>query len=89
MAKNSTVRARIDDKLKADVEKILDRVGVSTSDAIALLMRQIVLHKGLPFDVRIPNAETQRAMRELDDGKGVVFKGSTADFMKKMLSDDK
>ena len=77
MPKNATVRARVDEQLKNRAEKILRRVGVSTSDAMNLMLHQIILHDGLPFDVRIPNAETRRAMRELDEGKGEIFTGST------------
>ena len=77
MPKNATVRARVDEQVKNRAEKILRRVGVSTSDAMNLMLHQIILHDGLPFDVRIPNAETRRAMRELDEGKGEIFTGST------------
>ena len=77
MPKNATVRARVDEQVKNRAEKILRRVGVSTSDAMNLMLHQIILHDGLPFDVRIPNAETRRAMRELDEGGGEIFTGST------------
>ena len=77
MPKNATVRARVDEQLKNRAEKILRRVGVSTSDAMNLMLHQIILHDGLPFDVRIPNAETRRAMRELDESKSEIFTGST------------
>ena len=77
MPKNAIVRARVDEQLKNRAEKILRRVGVSTSDAMNLMLHQIVLHDGLPFDVRIPNAETRRAMRELDESKGEIVTGST------------
>ena len=89
MAKTATVRARVDDKVKARAEKILEKVGISTSDAIVALLHQIVLQGGIPFDMRIPNAETRRAMRELDAGKGERFKGSAKAFAAHLLKDDK
>jgi DNA-damage-inducible protein J len=76
MPKNATINARVDDKLKARADKVLRELGVSTSDLITMLLHQIVLQKGIPFDVQIPNRETRDAMAELDAGKGEVFTGS-------------
>ena len=76
MPKNATINARVDDKLKAKAEKVLARVGVNTTDVITMLLHQIVLRDGVPFDVTIPNKETRKAMAELDTGKGEVFAGS-------------
>ena len=75
--KNATINARVDKTLKTKAEKVLAQVGISTSDVITMLLHQIVLHDGVPFDVRIPNKETRKAMAELDAGKGEVFTGST------------
>lgn len=45
----------IDEKtLKGKAEKVLCQVGVTTTDAVTMLLQQIVLQKGLPFDVRVP-----------------------------------
>ena len=79
MPKNATVRARVDQQVKSRAEKILRRVGVSTSDAVNLLLHQIILRDGLPFDVRVPNKATIAAMQELDAGGGEVFTGPTAE----------
>ncbi|MEA3187473.1 MAG: DNA protein, partial [Chthoniobacter sp.] len=49
----------------------------STSDAIGMFLRQVVLRRGMPFDLSIPNAETIAALEELDRGGGGVFQGST------------
>jgi DNA-damage-inducible protein J len=51
---------------------VLAKVGVSTTDAITMFMRQVVLHDGLPFEVRVPNAETREAIEELESGGGQV-----------------
>jgi DNA-damage-inducible protein J len=66
MTKNAYINARVDKRLKARAEKVLSRVGISTSEAITMLLHQIVLRKGLPFDARIPNEETIAAMAEID-----------------------
>ena len=77
MAKTAYINTRVDKDLKAKAEKVLSRVGISTTDAITMLLHQIVLRKGLPFDVRIPNAATMAAIEELENGGGEVVKGST------------
>ncbi len=64
--RTSYINARIEPKLKASVSKTLKKVGMTTSDAITLFFHQVELHKGLPFDVRIPNAETKKAFKEVN-----------------------
>ncbi len=76
MTKSTIVRARIEPGLKTEVEAILLHLGLTTSDAIQLLCRQIKLQKGLPFDVRIPNRLTAKTLRESKTGKGVKRLGS-------------
>jgi len=50
-AKDAYVRARIDSGLKRDTERILDRLGLSTTEAIRLFLVQVRLQEGLPFHV--------------------------------------
>jgi DNA-damage-inducible protein J len=78
------IRARVDPELKADAEAILETLGVTASDAIRMLYKQIVLRKGLPFELRIPNATTRRAMREATQGKVKTYENFD-DFKKSML----
>lgn len=77
MSKDAYINARVDKRLKAQAENILRSVGVSTSDLITMLLRQVVLTKGVPFDVRLPNEKTLSAMAELDAGAGEISSAST------------
>lgn len=70
MAADSIVRARIDTATKERAAIALEAMGLSISDAIRLLMLRVADEQRLPFDVRVPNAETRRAMKDLDAGKG-------------------
>ena len=79
MPKNAYVHARVDKRLKSQADKVLAQLGISTSDLINILLHQVVLTKGVPFDVRIPNDETIAAMAELDAGKGEKSTASTRD----------
>ena len=63
------VRARIDTRLKKEATAVLSEMGLSVSDAIRLMLVRVASDKALPFDVRIPNAETQAAMRDIQQGK--------------------
>lgn len=61
---DTIVKSRIESELKADAEAVLEKLGLSISDVIRLTFRQIVARQGLPFDVKIPNAETVAAIEE-------------------------
>jgi addiction module RelB/DinJ family antitoxin len=55
MASNtSAVYARVDTNLKKEAENILARLGISASTAIQMLYSQVVLRRGLPFDLHLP-----------------------------------
>jgi DNA-damage-inducible protein J len=69
MSRTATVRARVEPDLKADVEKVLDRVGLSTTEAINLFYCQIRLRRGLPFPVEVPNETTRRTFEATDRGE--------------------
>ena len=67
--KTQMVHARIDPRLKKSAERIFTKIGISTTEAIRLFLKQVELHKGLPFPVSIPNRETVGAMMETEDAK--------------------
>ncbi|MCI8528052.1 MAG: type II toxin-antitoxin system RelB/DinJ family antitoxin [Lachnospiraceae bacterium] len=56
MANTSAVYARIDTDLKENAENILAQLGISPSSAIQMLYSQIILRRGMPFDLRLPIA---------------------------------
>ena len=84
MANTNAVYARIDTNLKENAESILSQLGISPSSAIQMLYSQIVLQKGMPFELRLPakkplalgnmskedlNLELQKGIDSLNDGK--------------------
>jgi DNA-damage-inducible protein J len=71
MSQNATVRARVAPRLKADVEKLLERLGMTTTEAITLFYSQIRLRQGLPFPVELPNAATRKTFDATDRGEGI------------------
>jgi len=52
--KVSVIQTRVDPALREKADAILTRVGLSTPDAIRIVLEQGILHKGLPFEVKLP-----------------------------------
>jgi addiction module RelB/DinJ family antitoxin len=48
----ANLNIRIDDTLKKQTEAVLDSIGLSLSAATILYYKQIIQHKGVPFDLR-------------------------------------
>jgi DNA-damage-inducible protein J len=81
------VRARIDSITKERATDALKAMGLSTSDAIRLLMLRIADERRLPFEIKAPNATTRAAIDELEAGKGKNF-SSVDELMTDMHADD-
>ncbi len=71
MSKTATIRARMEPGLKNEVESILTDLGLTASETILLLYRQIKLRRGLPFEVAIPNNLTVKTLRQSKAGKNL------------------
>ena len=67
------VRARIDSSTKERAALALHAMGLSISDAIRLFMLRVADEQRLPFEVKVPNAKTRKAIAELESGKGKKF----------------
>ena len=81
------VRARIDTNTKQRAAAALEAMGLSISDAIRLLMLRVADERRLPFEVKVPNATTRKAMAELEAGKGKSF-ASVEALMADLHADD-
>ena len=73
MSADSIVRARIDSDTKARATEALSAMGLTVSDAIRLMLLRVADEKRLPFAVKVPNAATVKAMKELEAGEGKRF----------------
>lgn len=84
MARTSNVFARVEPDVKEQAEKVLNQLGIPMSNAIGLFLRQVVLQRGIPFDMKLPsnqplamgslseeqfNAEIEKGLRDLTAGK--------------------
>ena len=79
MTKTAMVRARMEPRLKKEAERVMNDIGLSPTEAIRLFYRQVSLHDGLPFEVRIPNAEMRAALADTRARKNLkTFKSARA-----------
>lgn len=84
MSKSASIHVRVEPSLKESAEKILGKLGLSASEALTLFYRQIMLHKGLPFDVKIPNATTRKAIRDMQKGRAAKEYGSLEEMWREL-----
>ncbi len=55
-------------------KEILNDLGLNYSQAISVFNKMIVLNNGLPFEVKIQNNKTKKALKELENKNGKTFK---------------
>ena len=84
MQRTSNVFARVEPEIKNQAEKILNQLGIPMSNAIGLFLRQIIMQRGIPFDMKLParilpvidamsaaelNAELQKGYDDISAGR--------------------
>lgn len=96
-AKSANLYARIEPDVKEQAESILSALGIPASNAINMFYKQIILHRGLPFEVKIPtvrpadvskmseaelNAELEKGYADMAAGRGKLARQTFADIHK-------
>jgi DNA-damage-inducible protein J len=71
MSSSATVQVRVDEQTKTQAKEVLSALHLSMSEAICLFLRQVVLHRGIPFEVKIPNALTRETLEKAERGEDV------------------
>lgn len=88
MAKSANLYARIEPDLKENAEAILNVLGISASSAITMFYKQIVMHNGIPFELKIPNhpldinkitedefnKEIEKGLKDVENGNTIPAK---------------
>ena len=67
----AVINTKIEPQLKKEVESILTKYGVNTTQAITMFFKQIASNKAFPSDMKIPNAKTRKIIKEAIDGKNM------------------
>ena len=86
MSKTAMIRARSNPGLKREVERIFRQLGISATEAINIFYRQVKFYKGFPFEVKIPNEVTLKAMEDVDSKHNLIRCEDTKDMFKKLRS---
>jgi DNA-damage-inducible protein J len=86
MARTSNIFARVEPEIKEQAELVLEQLGIPMSNAIGLFLRQVVLQRGIPFELKLPqskplslgtltedqfNAEIEKGLDDLTAGRVV------------------
>lgn len=95
--KSANLYARIEPDVKEQAEKILAALGIPASNAINMFYKQIILNRGLPFEVKIPeagyvnvaemkeaelNAEIEKGYADMVEGRTKSARQTFADIRK-------
>ena len=68
MATHSTMlHVRMDSELKREALQALAAMGLTASEAVRLLFHRIAVDQAFPLELKVPNADTRRAMAEVDE----------------------
>jgi len=60
---------RLDEDVFIEAKQILKSLGLNFTEAVNIFTNMVVQEKGLPFEVKIPNKDTLKAFKELEDGE--------------------
>lgn len=63
-----TTSIKLDIEIKAKAKEIFKELGITMGEAVNIFLNQVALHKGLPFEVKIPNEETKKAIEDARKG---------------------
>jgi DNA-damage-inducible protein J len=74
------VHVRADEEVKDQAAATLAKMGISVSDAVRMMLMRVAAEKALPFEVRVLNATTIRAMKSADRKWGKRFRSTQALF---------
>ncbi|MBQ8941333.1 MAG: type II toxin-antitoxin system RelB/DinJ family antitoxin [Firmicutes bacterium] len=84
MARTSNVFARVEPEVKEQAEIVLEQLGIPMSNAVGMFLRQVILQRGIPFEMKLPaekplalgsmtkeqfDAEIQKGIDDMNNGK--------------------
>jgi len=81
---DATLTIRTNKTLKEEVGKILDKLGLTHSSAVNMFYHQVLTHNGIPFDVKIPNKETLKALKNSRKRKNLTTYKNSDDLFKEL-----
>lgn len=79
MIQTATVHARLDNATKKKSEAILKQIGMTPTEAVRLLYRQIALRGEFPVELRVPNALTSNTLNKSEKNEEIEYFDSLED----------
>ena len=84
MARTSNVFARVEPEVKEQAEMVLNQLGIPMSNAVGMFLRQVVIQRGIPFEMKLPankpldmsqmtkeqfDTEIQKGIADIENGR--------------------
>lgn len=82
----ATIQVRIDEETKKQAQSVLGALHISMSEAVKLFLRQVVLQRGIPFEVKIPNELTRETIEKAERGIDVHTASSVDELFEELES---
>lgn len=82
--RTATISVRTEPETKKKVTAILKNYGISPSKAVDIFFHGVIIHGGIPFELKVPNAATMRAIRDVEDKKNIETADSIDEVFKKL-----
>ena len=83
---------RIDERTKKQAVELLEGLGLNLSDAINIFLKQVVLRKGIPFDIKYPEfkpevIESMEEAKRISRDPNVKYYTDVKEMFKEILED--
>ena len=80
MARTSNVYVRLEPSVKEQSEAILNQLGIPMSNAIALFLQQVILQRGMPFELKLPTEVPTACEALTDDQFNAIIEQGIAEY---------
>ena len=81
MVEKSNLNVRLEPGLKEQAEAVLGQLGIPLSDAVNIFLKQVVMHRGIPFDVKLPATKLLEVSSLTDEELDAELEKGYADFV--------
>jgi DNA-damage-inducible protein J len=88
MSSSATIQVRVDERTKRQAKAVLGALHLSMSEAICLFLRQVVLRRAIPFEIKIPNELTDEVLRESEEGVDLRAASTVDELFEELERDD-
>lgn len=80
----TTITIRVDEKVKKEAEELFHEMGLNMSTAMNIFLKRCILEEGIPFELKVPNKKTLKALDDVNKGKGL---SKEFDSIKELMED--